>query len=590
MASSKLLLFLIIFICCIITTAGYGQQFVSDSLPVTSNIGMNIPFGNGGISKTECLYPKYCFSPAPEPGSINKLYFRFASVAPTTYINFSIRLASLASNYFNSIHNTFPYTTPNQLVFAADTFKINPVKGQWFGVNLSNTYYFDTATMLCVIIEFKNFETTDSITNGVRIGFLQGNKLPFYMAYGTPGTDKLVGSSKAIMDLGFDYGPYALNNAGITDLISPLKFCASAKPQAILIKIANHGANDLDSLKIGWIYDGVKQVPVLWKNKLVFANSAIVLLGNKIFASGQNHTLKAWVYAPNGMNDPYHFDDTLTEENLHPDSSNASISTKGLPIDSINAVGNGQTNKYNDPGAYFYDNITIIDTSKNGSFYENFPGGINVNKLGSYQIIYYLTDKCGNKDSSIRTVNVVDHLPPVITLKGSGISSICRWASYKDSGYIVSDNYSKVSDIKIDTFGTFVSSGTSTPGNYFLRYKATDKSGNVAYSDVRNIFVIPEYEGDCVSGISNSAELEKSVSIYPNPGNGIFTIVFSNPIQKEMKISIQNALGQLMLSSPNLITGNEKIVVDLNSQPSGIYFVKIDSGNRMVTKKIILSK
>jgi hypothetical protein len=256
---------------------------------------------------------------------------------------------------------------------------------------------------------------------------------------------------------------------------------------------------------------------------------------------------------------------------------------RGAKTDSIEV---GKTTFYNDQGIQA---LLPGDTlSVRGTFYESFPGGTNVNKSGTYNIVYSVTDPCGNFDSVVRTVKATDHTPPVISLKGPNLSSVCQWSVYQDSGYIVSDNNNKKEEIKIDTFGNILTKGTGTPGNYFLKYKATDKSGNATYSESRNVFVIPRGQGNCLSGFSDIADMEKYISIYPNPDNGQFTISSQCPIETDIKINISNTLGKEIFTSENKALKQNPISIDLSHEADGIYYINLTSNSGNMTKKILV--
>jgi PKD repeat protein len=103
--------------------------------------------------------------------------------------------------------------------------------------------------------------------------------------------------------------------------------------------------------------------------------------------------------------------------------------------------------------------------------------------LGSYTIIYTLTDPSGNPAASqTRIVHVIDTLKPDIKLLGPATDSMEVFTTYNDSGVVVSDNYSDLSDITITISGTYNSNfpaGTAKiTGSYSIIYTATDKAGN----------------------------------------------------------------------------------------------------------------
>ncbi len=87
---------------------------------------------------------------------------------------------------------------------------------------------------------------------------------------------------------------------------------------------------------------------------------------------------------------------------------------------------------------------------------------------------------------------------------------------------------------------------------------------------------------DIVSNINN---IENQISIYPNPSNGTFTI--TNCELQITNINITNIAGRLVLNETKEID-NQSTIINISNQPSGIYFLKINTENRIITKKIII--
>ena len=87
-----------------------------------------------------------------------------------------------------------------------------------------------------------------------------------------------------------------------------------------------------------------------------------------------------------------------------------------------------------------------------------------------------------------------------------------------------------------------------------------------------------------IDEITNS----NSVSVFPNPGNGKFTLSFSNYVEKS-KIEIYNELGDKILAQ-NLQGIN--IPMDISNQPDGVYLYKIlaDNGTLVSIGKIVVEK
>lgn len=75
-----------------------------------------------------------------------------------------------------------------------------------------------------------------------------------------------------------------------------------------------------------------------------------------------------------------------------------------------------------------------------------------------------------------------------------------------------------------------------------------------------------------------------NISIFPNPNNGQFNIQLSEDEELPTSISIQNILGQVVLTRD--VTSNNT-QVDLNEAPKGIYMLLINYKQYTITKKII---
>ncbi len=79
----------------------------------------------------------------------------------------------------------------------------------------------------------------------------------------------------------------------------------------------------------------------------------------------------------------------------------------------------------------------------------------------------------------------------------------------------------------------------------------------------------------------NSSSL--GLSIFPNPGNGIFTINVLNT-STNCSLEISDLLGNKVGNEVNFANEAE---IDLSEYASGIYIAKVKAGNKLITKKII---
>jgi hypothetical protein len=86
------------------------------------------------------------------------------------------------------------------------------------------------------------------------------------------------------------------------------------------------------------------------------------------------------------------------------------------------------------------------------------------------------------------------------------------------------------------------------------------------------------------TGIAEN-QSQTNVSVYPNPSNGQFQFtVDGSHVAKNCKMEIYNVLGERIYKFD--IT-NTKSDIDLSNQTNGIYFVKIYTGQTILTKRIV---
>ncbi len=78
---------------------------------------------------------------------------------------------------------------------------------------------------------------------------------------------------------------------------------------------------------------------------------------------------------------------------------------------------------------------------------------------------------------------------------------------------------------------------------------------------------------------------ENEVSIYPNPGTGLFTV--SSKSAKDANLKISNVLGEMVYQVQ--LQKNKAALIDLSLQPKGIYVLRIEEeGKRFLNKKIVI--
>jgi hypothetical protein len=81
-----------------------------------------------------------------------------------------------------------------------------------------------------------------------------------------------------------------------------------------------------------------------------------------------------------------------------------------------------------------------------------------------------------------------------------------------------------------------------------------------------------------------------TVSIFPNPGSGMFTLRISDKNISKIDYKVFDISGRLITERANVHVSNSKIELNLSELESGIYFCTIQAGEAVYSSKIILQK
>ena len=90
-------------------------------------------------------------------------------------------------------------------------------------------------------------------------------------------------------------------------------------------------------------------------------------------------------------------------------------------------------------------------------------------------------------------------------------------------------------------------------------------------------------------GINPIKENPAQINIYPNPTNNLVNIEFSG-ITAKSTINVYNLVGENIISKEIDPSFTNLLQIDLSSYKSGIYFVTVDTGKNIITKRVMLVK
>jgi PKD repeat protein len=177
--------------------------------------------------------------------------------------------------------------------------------------------------------------------------------------------------------------------------------------------------------------------------------------------------------------------------------------------------------------------------------------------------IYYSTD-CG------ATFNQV-YSKGGMTLGTAGFS-VANGADTDNNGVFVPLN----NNWRTDTIKIPAIAGAS---NVMFAFENRSGNGSPIYIDNINIPGAP-------LGNTNVASTTQSVSLYPNPNNGQFTVAITNI--KNPSIKIYNVLGQEVYSQASI--ERSSVNIDLSAQAKGIYIYRVfsENGSSVSTGRLVI--
>ena len=90
------------------------------------------------------------------------------------------------------------------------------------------------------------------------------------------------------------------------------------------------------------------------------------------------------------------------------------------------------------------------------------------------------------------------------------------------------------------------------------------------------------------TGIAEIINSESAVSIYPNPANAELNVQIEALQSAAVQLTITTVTGQMTQTQTlDIKKGKQAIQLDINNLANGVYFMNINSGNEVITKKFV---
>lgn len=141
-------------------------------------------------------------------------------------------------------------------------------------------------------------------------------------------------------------------------------------------------------------------------------------------------------------------------------------------------------------------------------------------------------------------------------------------------------------------------SASQLAGQYNMLVADLDEGANVGYSMVKYTFVNTNNSADSVqvtikynapAGVNEIAGNLFSFNLYPNPATETACLNVSAAKATDASLTIYNALGVAVITQPvSLREGKNKIDLNVQSLPSGIYVATLKTGRAATSKQFVV--
>lgn len=133
----------------------------------------------------------------------------------------------------------------------------------------------------------------------------------------------------------------------------------------------------------------------------------------------------------------------------------------------------------------------------------------------------------------------------------------------------------------------------AAPGWYTICLTITDANGcgssycshDTLYKFDSNSTMISVYVISSITGVAENYLSDADVTVYPNPASGIFTV--KNEKMQINYVEVYNVFGEKVYSHNMNV---KSATFNMSGADSGIYWLKLNTGDRTITQKLVLMK
>ncbi|HPS64924.1 MAG TPA: T9SS type A sorting domain-containing protein [Ignavibacteria bacterium] len=253
---------------------------------------------------------------------------------------------------------------------------------------------------------------------------------------------------------------------------------------------------------------------------------------------------------------------------------------------------------------HFKDSNTGIAVGGGGIVYKTTNQGLNwimthtFNNSGDFYKVsvinnqYCFVVENGSRKRVYRSTNYGDTWDSVGSVTGANVAFACRFSSAQ-TGWVGCDYLQLYKSTDGGATWNLQYVNVNHPGGFLPMHFYSDSVGWVAGANTLLLFTSTggaTFIGNTGSEIPTGYTLEQN---YPNPFNSQTMISYSVPKRSHIQLKIYNVIGKEIKEIENRMkeAGNYSFVLDASELTSGIYFIRLSSGNDFnQTRKMILIK
>jgi hypothetical protein len=195
--------------------------------------------------------------------------------------------------------------------------------------------------------------------------------------------------------------------------------------------------------------------------------------------------------------------------------------------------------------------------------------------------------------SSFTTEAICDKMPINLTTSSNGANTAITMSwDTPESG--APDHYflelTNVTTEQVWQWNNIAGSATSktkfglTAGEYSWRIRGACGTSGTSWA---TIFSQPvDYT---LGGARLESNAVANLDVYPNPSRDIFNVTFTSEEAQTMTVKVVNMIGEEIFTEQlTEFVGQYTQVIDMNTQPKGVYFLEITTSTGGINKKIVL--